>query len=660
MQRIKHYTAYLGLRVFEGLLRLLPLSFCCTLGAFGGEVFGFVSQRYRQLVLRNLRVAYRGEFTEKKIRHLAARHFATLGSNMLASLKVATLPSGEIERLISYEGREHLLDASRSEGGAVFAIGHFGNWEILSQVPSVFEKPDTATIFQSLANPYINRYIVRSRSRNGLTLFDRSDGVFGPLNFLRNGGGLGVLFDQHAGDVGIWCPLFGRLASTTKLPALLAIKAKAPIIPTAVHSDGPGRWKIVFEPAINPDIAIPEGIERASYLTTQLNRALERLIRRAPAEWFWVHDRWKTPDPQFLLANSARDLRAAHFDIADPATPPLKPFQLLVRSPNPLGDACMAIPAVRAMKLDTRPDLKLTVLCRKNLEPLWRRIPEVDQVITVERKASAWSVAGTIRAAADFDAAILFPNSLSSALECRFAGIPRIAGASGHKRRRLLHQIVPPAEFSAQLRHHAEHYLHIAAHCGAGTGGSFGEFIHRNAAMPVTRKGDGSTVRKVGICPGAEYGNAKRWPLERYAKAILTIHEQLAGDCEFHIFGSPNEAGLAAELTALIASTNPVNRAGATTIEQLCDELAECSVVLSNDTGTMHLAAALGIPTVAIFGSTEPAWTAPLGEGHNVIRRHVECSPCFLRECPRDYRCMHEIDGSKVVDAVLATLAAAR
>jgi len=656
MQKLKHYAAYLGLRLFEGVLRLLPLSFCCALGAFGGEVFSLVSLRYRQLVQRNIRIAFRGEFSEKKIRHLAARHFSTLGSNLLASLKVATMPTEEVEKLISYEGHEHILNVSRAGSGAVIAIGHFGNWEILSQAPSFYERPEAATIFQSLANPYINRYIVNSRSRNGLTLFDRSDGVFGPLNFLRNGGGLGVLFDQHAGDVGIWCPLFGRLASTTKLPALLAVKAKVPIIPAAVHSDGPGRWKIVIEPAIQPDIAVPEGIERASYLTMQLNGALERLIRRAPVEWFWVHDRWKTPNPQFLLANSSRDLRAAHFDQADPSTPPVKPFRLLVRSPNPLGDACMAVPAVKAMKLGTRPDLELTILCRENLAPLWRRVAEVDQVITVDRKDSAWSVGRTLRATADFDAAILFPNSLSSALECRFAGIPRIAGVSGHKRQFLLHQVVPPEDNRGPLRHHAGHYLHIATHCGAGTVDDFAEFAHQNAITQITPRPVDSRTIVIGICPGAEYGNAKRWPLERYAKTILAVHEQLERECEMRIFGSPNEAELGAELATLLASTNPVNRAGQTDIEQLCEELVECSVVLSNDTGTMHLAAALGVPTVAVFGSTEPAWTAPLGTGHTVIRRHVECSPCFLRECPRDYRCMHEIDDDKVVDAVLTTL----
>lgn len=661
MAKILQYIAYLGLRLIEGVLRLISLEWCGKIGGFGGRLFGWFAPQYRRLVLSNLHIAFGEEKTPEELRQLASKHFVALGRNLASSLKMATLPTDEVEQRLSIDGIEHLAPSDPPGQGKVAAIAHMGNWELLSQAPSIFQVPQSGTMFQKLANPFLNKHVIRTRSRNGLQLFDRSESIFGPLRFLREGGGLGLLFDQHAGDLGTWCPLFGRLASTSKLPALLAIKSKAILVPMTVHRDSPGHWRVVVHPAIDPAQPVPEGMDRASFLTCQLNEALETLIRLAPEEWFWVHDRWKTPEPDFLLANKTRALAAARTPAIRST---LKPFRVLVRSPNPLGDACMAIPAVRAMKNGARPDLELTVLCRSNLEPLWQRVTEVDRVIAVDRSLSPRAVGKAVRESAPYDAAIVLPNSLSSALECRFAGIPRIVGVAGHHRRRLINQLVPEPDVGGPSHHHSEFYLRIAAHCGADVGDGSRVFADSLAIVadpenPENRNTEAAQVpspRRIGICPGAEYGNAKRWPVERYAETILTVHERSNDSgtpCEFHIFGSPNEAELAGQLANLAATAAPINRAGQTSIAELCDELAACDLVISNDTGTMHLAAALGVPTVAIFGSTEPAWTAPLGHGHTIIRRHVECSPCFLRECPRDYRCMHEIDTAKVVDAAL-------
>ncbi len=656
MLTIGNYVVYLALRLVEVLLKLLPLNACCVIGETAGWLFYCISPSYRRLVSANMHIAFGGELTEPQIHALVRRHFITLGRNIVASIKIAMMPTSEIEARITYEGLEHLATATAGGRGMIAAVGHFGNWELLAHLPKLFPTEDRATLFQSLGNPFINRHIMQSRSRSGITLFDRNEGIFGPLKYIREGAGVAVLFDQHAGDLGTWVPLFGRLASTTRLPALMAIKSKVALVAISVHAEKRGYWRIVVKPPIEPTEAVPGGANRAAWLTLRLNRAIEELIRLAPEEWFWVHDRWKTPNPDFLLASRRRDTL-----IAEDASP--HPFRVLVRSPNPLGDACMAIPAVRAMKRGTRPDLELTVLCRANLAPLWQRVAEVDRVIVVDRRDSARKVGKIIRSTVRFDAAVLLPNSLRSALECRFAGIPRLVGMAGHQRRYLLHQIVPAREVAGSLHHHAESYLRIAAHCGADIeiDDDTRDFANDMATI-LPPRGERTTTSPIiiGLCPGAEYGNAKRWPLARYAEAVLAVHERFSDqrELEFRIFGSPNETELATRLAEQIAAVHPVNRAGQTDIAGLCDELTACTAVLTNDTGTMHLAAALGVPTVAIFGSTEPAWTAPLGHGHSAIRRHVECSPCFLRDCPRDYRCMHEIDTSKVIDALSGKISA--
>ena len=242
---------------------------------------------------------------------------------------------------------------------------------------------------------------------------------------------------------------------------------------------------------------------------------------------------------------------------------------------------------------------------------------------------------------AEFDAAILFPNSLRSALEARALGIRNIIGYPGHHRRWLLKRTPPFTPESGG--HHADRYLQLAAFCGAPVepgGATFeGPRRKRSAAAPP----------RIGVCPGAEYGPAKRWPAERFAAAMREYHETTPA--EWILFGVAGDAPTGEEIAR--ACPFPVmNRIGQTTLDQLMDELAACDALLSNDTGTMHLAAFLGVPTVAIFGSTEPDLTSPLGAFHDILRHKVDCSPCFLRECPIDFRCMTNIPPSSAATAL--------
>src|SRR5207237_805039 len=171
---------------------------------------------------------------------------------------------------------------------------------------------------------------------------ERSEGFGKVIELLRDGGGIGILMDQHAGDGGLWTPFFGRLASTTPLPALLARRTQAVLIGFAVHSNGFARWRAVAEPPIED---MSESVEK---LTACGNEILEKQVRRAPEDWFWVHNRWKTPRPNLLLSRYKRGVFL-------PEKTRLKPFRILIRSSNWLGDAVMSVPAVRAIK-GARPD----------------------------------------------------------------------------------------------------------------------------------------------------------------------------------------------------------------------------------------------------------------------------------------------------------------
>ncbi|OAI55746.1 hypothetical protein AYO49_05200 [Verrucomicrobiaceae bacterium SCGC AG-212-N21] len=499
------------------------------------------------------------------------------------------------------------------------------------------------SIFQSLANPYLNANLKRRREERGYTLYDRSEGFAGPIKHVREKrGAIGVLVDQHAGDKGTWCPFFDRLASTTSLPAMMSLRCHAPLLPIAVFDgDGPARWRLVCYPPVSSGEAKPS----IDGITAMVNIAVEFMVRSAPHNWFWVHNRWKTPQPDFLLSRYRRGIVLPKgYDAGR-----LQAFSLLVRSPNWLGDACMAFPAVRALKRG-RPDLKLKVLCPAKLVELWQSVPEVDDIIAKQNDDGIEAVATKVREAGPFDAAILFTNSTRSTLEVWRSAIPRIVGYRGSLRSLLLHDVAPEPSGAEPPEHHAHRYLRLAEHCGAKKD---------DPALfdsPEPKQGEHSTL--LGICAGAEYGPAKRWPLERYAEVARQLSTRWP-EIEWRFFGAPGETAMGEELSAKLQGVKHRNLVGKTNLSQLIQNLKQCRLLLTNDTGTMHLAAALGVPTVSIFGSTEPVLTSALGERHRIVRHHVPCSPCFKRECPfGHYECMTGVTVERVEAEVAKALTA--
>jgi lipopolysaccharide heptosyltransferase II len=511
-------------------------------------------------------------------------------------------------------------------------LSHIGNWELQAQMfPPVIGFVRNSTIYQPLANRYIDRHVRELRARAGVELFDRREGFQKAIELLRDGGAIGILSDQHAGDQGLWVPFFGKLASTTSLPALLTKRTGAALLGTAIYTEAPGRWRMVFADRID---AAGDSVEA---MTTKANELIATQIRRAPEDGFWLHNRWKTPRPNFLLARYKRGV----FLPKNLSPEQLKPFRILIRSSNWLGDAVMSVPAVRAIK-NGRPDAHVTILAPEKIAPMWKLISEVDEILALPNK-SLFSAVRLIERQLPFEAAILFPNSLRVALEAW--GIPRKVGYRGHARSWLLNQIVREPRRPGPPEHHATRFLRIADDCGADV-----DPVH-DATPVLSQTSNNKNQRLLGLCPGAEYGPAKRWLPERFAQAAVTISAQ--SNAKWILFGTDKDKA-AGDTISTALGENCVNRIGQTTLGELIEELRGCHALLTNDTGTMHLATLLGVPVAAIFGSTEPALTGPFGHGHAILRHHVECSPCFLRECPIDFRCMKEITVQEVVNAVMS------
>jgi lauroyl/myristoyl acyltransferase/ADP-heptose:LPS heptosyltransferase len=667
---MRDYCFYFLYRAGSAFLAAFPLRALFAVGQAAGFCAWLILPKYRHLAFRNATIAFGDEKSPGQRRRLVRLHFQQLGANILSSIKIATMPFDRIEQRIKIENLDVVHGQLRAGRPVVLILSHLGNWELCAQIlPKFIGYVRNSTIYQKLGNRFIDEHVRKQRGRAGVEMFDRKEGFQKAIQLLRGGGAIGILSDQHAGDQGLWVPFFGKLASTSPLPALLAKRTDATLIGVAFYTDGPARWRIVFDPTLETKKETVESI------TAKANELIAAQIRRAPEDWFWVHNRWKTPRPNFLLTRYKRGYYV-------PPQASLKPFRILIRASNWLGDSIMSSPAVRAIKRG-RPDAHVTIAAPAKIAPIWKLIPEVDEIISLESN-SLFATAQTLRRQPDFDAAVLFPNSLRVALETWLSDIPRRVGYRGHWRAWLLNQIVRKRGKPAPIEHQSLHYLRIAQDLGAevnlaelsarektsnmqrplGAVGSYEPEATSNIEVrgshqpsPVHRSlGEGGTINHqilLGLCPSAEYGPAKRWFPERFAEvaAAITARKQV----HWLLFGTPQDAPVG-EIIAKALGDNCVNRIGQTTIEQLIDELRKCRLLLTNDTGTMHLASLLGVPTVAIFGSTEPRLTGPLGNHHIVLRHQVECSPCFLRECPIDFRCMKEVATPEVIDAVLSIL----
>lgn len=368
--------------------------------------------------------------------------------------------------------------------------------------------------------------------------------------------------------------------------------------------------------------------------------------------------------------------------------------RILVRGVNWLGDAVMTTPALQRLR-EAHPAAHLTLLTPVKLGGLWTHDPALDAVLTFEPAESVWAVARRLRAQR-FDVALVLPNSPRSALETFLARVPVRIGRAGTWRNIFLTRAVPPrddavrmhkpgvTEIRSRLRavprpargtfpaaaHHVHDYLHLVAALGGGRAPLAPRLVVTAEEVAAIRRRFGAGARPgqpplLGLNAGAEYGPAKRWPEARFVAAAVALRREFACDC--WILGGRGDTELAGRIAADLRAASGGspesvrNLAGKTTLRELLAALRACDVVLTNDTGPMHAAAAVGTPVVVPFGSTSPELTGPGLPGdprHALIAGDAPCAPCFLRECPVDFRCMTDVSVERVVEALRSILAA--
>lgn len=336
---------------------------------------------------------------------------------------------------------------------------------------------------------------------------------------------------------------------------------------------------------------------------------------------------------------------------------PERVTNILVRGTNWIGDVIMSLPAVASVRR-TFPHARIVVLAKPWVAQLYRACPDVDDVIVFQSPGIHDGIGGKIRLAAqlrgkNFDLAVLLQNAIEAAIIAWLARIPLRAGYNSDCRGLFLTHSVKRTRAIRKI-HQIGYYLEMVEALGFGTSGRDINIVPGNdysqaAKKILTEHNIKGKDTLIGIAPGASYGPAKMWFPERFAAVADRLADEFSA--RIILFGSAGDR----ERTGLVqqhSENSMINLAGETTLKEVIGLISKCNLFISNDSGLMHLAGALGVPLVAIFGSTSPTTTSPAGERSVIIHKDVSCSPCLKKECPTDFRCMDLIKTDDVYNAV--------
>lgn len=576
----------------------------------GDFMFVFLRRR-RHATLSNLHHAFperppswHRAIGRESSRRLVETALLSLASPFFSERRIRALarPSPALEALL----RQHF---ARRDHPLVFAAVHAAHWEALVWLPLLSPAPvgEFGIIYRPLKQAAVDAYVKRTRERFGLSLLSRKAGFHHALRILREGGGIGLLFDQNAGDEGSLTLFFDRVCSTSDLPGLLATKFEADL--QTIFPRRTGFWRVEFDTA-----EIPRGDTPAD-ATLALNRWLEQALRTDEdfcASWLWVHNRWRTQDRPIrrLRLEQKRNLLPADVATRGLAALPRR-TRVFIRLPNWLGDVVMALPLLRAIR-EGRPDTELTLIGKGAFQPLVERCGVADCYEPLPRSGAGYFPPFRALRHRFPDVYLLFTRSLRADLEARLTGCPQRFGLArtGQPRPLLTHRYAPPPEFDIREHHQVELWERFLRHFGLNVP------IRRQsllAAPPSARHG-------IGLIPGSENTPEKRWPIRRWRALIEALPDE-----RFVLFGTAHDRPVIAAVAAGFGPGRVEDLAGRTDLAAYMARLQRCELLVTNDTGGMHLANALGVPLIALFGPTNPIRTGPIFDAPHLVLQPPGC-----------------------------------
>jgi heptosyltransferase-2 len=318
-------------------------------------------------------------------------------------------------------------------------------------------------------------------------------------------------------------------------------------------------------------------------------------------------------------------------------------LKIVIRATNWVGDAIMALPALRAVRRRFS-DAEITILARPYVAAIYKNQQVCDNMMFVDDNKD---ILGELRAQ-KFDLALLFQNAFQAAWIAWRAGIPERIGYARDGRSPLLTKALPVPKLGEIPVHEQYYYLELLRRAGWLDTLPNESFIKLNVSEEDRRRaeefllssGVGPDGFRIAIGAGASYGSAKCWPPDRFAE--LANRLQVQSGAEVILFGTSSEAPVSSAIAAGMRRS-PIDLTGKTPISDLPALLSRCHLFIGNDSGAMHVAAAVGLPVVAVFGPTDPFGTAPVTPRCSIVQEKPYCSPCFLRRCPTDHRCMTRV-----------------
>lgn len=329
-----HYLEYATFLIVETIFRILPPTWVDALGRLLGACAYYLFASRRRTVLRNLRIAWGDSLDATALHALVRQTFRHAGANLLGGVRCMVMDDKRISRHVAIEGREMVQDYLKQSGkGAIFALVHMGNWEILARIASLIAPGVPAgAFFRPLNNPLMNRMTMRRRAQSGTQLFSNKERFSTSCNLVRNGGMLGILADQHAGRSACFTPFFGRTTACTPLVDLLHRRTGAQVFFVSITRDRPAHWHIKIT-AHTPDHPIT---------TPSIMRGLETSLSLSPCDGFWLHNRWKMPRKKpFAL------LQSRH---AEEGPAPTKPWRYAIVTSADDAIAAAATPAIAYLR----------------------------------------------------------------------------------------------------------------------------------------------------------------------------------------------------------------------------------------------------------------------------------------------------------------------
>jgi heptosyltransferase-2 len=513
------------------------------------------------------------------------------------------------------KGLEEML-AARTNGhrATVLASIHLAYWECQTWMGLLSSSPigNFGVIYRPLDDPQADAFVRQTRERFGMRLLSRKEGFAQALKILRAQGCVGLLFDQNAGLQGALTTLFGRVCSSTELPGILAEKFHAEV--RVIYPVRLDFWRV----ELRIDTLDHQGT--CEDVTVGLNRWQEALLTTHEdlcASWLWSHDRWRNQDmpASRLRLQSKRDFLPHESRARSWVHLPRK-THIVIRLPNWLGDVVMTLPLLRQLR-ESRPDAAITLVGKAQFKGLIEQLglPYEHYVPLARRGFNDWRQ--FIRLRQNYpDVYLLFTHSIRGDVEAWLSGCRQRFGIRRpqHPRPLLSHSYRRPSDWNATTQHQFSEWTRFME--AFGLRGPIDctplSASHRLLHSPPC----------VGLIVGSENLPAKRWPVARWRELVQAFPNQ-----HFVVFGTPGDRVIADEVCRGFGGDRIENLAGKTTLAQFIDRLAGCDFLVANDTGGMHLANALGIPVIALFGPTNPLRTAPVFSAPVIVLQPPGCLP---------------------------------